>query len=57
MTLDYSNRWFRISFEFFGIRPKPALRKYTVGCSEVSREVKQRIVRSISAQVKASARP
>lgn len=56
MTFEYANRWFRVSVEFFGTRPKPVLRKYTVGCSDVSREVKEKIVRSISAQVKANGR-
>lgn len=56
MTFEYANRWFRISVEFFATRSKPALRKYTIGCSDDSREVKQQIVRSISAKVKAGTR-
>jgi hypothetical protein len=56
MTFEYANRWFRVSFEFFGFGRKPILRKYTVDCADVSRVVKQRIVRNISAQVREEAR-
>ena len=55
MTFEYANRWFRISFEFFGFGRKLPLRKYAIAGSDVSREIKHRIVRGISAQVKASA--
>jgi len=54
MMFEYANRWFRISFEFFRSGRRPALRKYRVGCPDISREVKQRIVRGVSAKVKAS---
>jgi hypothetical protein len=56
MAFEYANCWFRISVEFFGMRRKPALRKYTIDCAKASRQVKQQIVRRISAQVKARAR-
>lgn len=56
MTFEYANSWFRVSVEFFEFWPKPALRKYPVGRTDVSREVKQRIVRSISARVRANTR-
>ena len=56
MVFEYANRWFRISVEIFGFRPQPALRKYSVDCADVSRGVKERIVRNISVQVKEHAR-
>ena len=51
MTVEYTNRWFRLSVEFFGIRSRPALRKYAIGYAEDSHEIKHRIVRSICAKV------
>ena len=54
MTVEYTNRWFRLSVEFFGIRSRPALRKYAIGYAEDSHEIKHRIVRSICAKVKAN---
>ena len=56
MVFEYANRWFKISVEIFGFRRQPALRKYTVDCVDASRAVKDKIVRNISAQVKADIR-
>ena len=55
MTFEYASRWFRISVEFFGFDSKPVLRKYTPGTAPLSPQIKQHIVRGISAKVKASA--
>jgi hypothetical protein len=52
MVFDYANGWFRISFEFFGFGRTLVLRKYSIAESDISRDIKQRIVRSISGHIK-----